>query len=111
MRNFSRRVALRPVGEIFTAGIAPRLGLAGLQALRDALERDEPALIQGNTTKPDLNTTCRGEPCEGACGVAYALWKTLELQSIGETERAFTRLCVSVDAQMGIRRPLGGVVR
>jgi hypothetical protein len=91
----------RPWPEIFHAGIAPRLGREGLQALAEALERDSSELIQGETVHPDLNTTWREEECTGACALAYPLWKTLELFSIGNTEREFTQLCIKVDNQMG----------
>jgi hypothetical protein len=101
MRNSGKDGRLRPVGEIFQAGIAPRLGAAALEALRDALQRDDPALVQRETTHPSSNEHPYCEECLGACGVAYGLWKSLCLYNIGDVERRFTKLCCSVDAQMG----------
>jgi hypothetical protein len=37
---------------VWREGIAPQLSLADLHALRLALERDDPALIQGATVEP-----------------------------------------------------------
>jgi hypothetical protein len=91
----------RPAGEIFHAGIAHRLGLEGLIALRDALQADDPALLQNETVLPDINTHDRRETCTGACAIGLALWRGLELQTIGEVEYRFCSLAVAVDAQLG----------
>jgi hypothetical protein len=91
----------RPPAEIFHAAIGWRLGLTGLTALRHALERDDPALLQGETVLPDINRYDRHEACTGACAIGLALWRSLELHSIGEVEYRFSSLAVNVDAQLG----------
>jgi hypothetical protein len=57
------RKCKRPWAEVFHVAIAPRLGLAGLQAVQAALDNDDAALIQGETVLPDLMSVSRDVPC------------------------------------------------
>jgi hypothetical protein len=77
------------------------MGLEALQALQDAIERDDPALVQRATTHPSSNDCPYCEECVGGCAVSYGLWKSMGLHSIGDVERCFSKLCASVDAVLG----------
>jgi hypothetical protein len=91
----------RPPQEIFHSAIGWRLGQEGLAALKDALERDDPALLQSTTVSPDINVCCRHDACTGACAIGLALWKGWGLCSVGEVEHQFSKLAVQVDSQLG----------
>jgi hypothetical protein len=100
-RDKRNRKCKRPWPEVFHVAIAPRLGLAGLQALQAALDSDDAALIQGETCLPDFMSVSRDLPCRAACGLGLALWRSLELRSIGEIDLQFSLLVNQVDGEMG----------
>ena len=83
---------------VLRKGLLPLLSGESLKALREALATDDPQLIQGGTTKPGLPLACVQdlEP-EGACLIAYAGWKGNDLQTIGEVEEYFARVCYDMD--------------
>lgn len=67
-------------------GIAPCLLDEELQALRDALATNDPALIQGCTAHSDPRTGC----LEGGCAIGLAAWRGRGLRTMAEADRAFT---------------------
>jgi hypothetical protein len=87
--------------KVWRDGVAPLLSGSHLAALADALERDDPALVQGATTVPPPLTTLQDWPCEGACLLAYAGWRGGGLTSVGEVEEFFAELCGRIDQAMG----------
>ena len=62
-------MAIRPFA--WRRGIAPNLSDRGLQALKKALETDDPTLIQGTTTQPPPLQAVQNWPVEAACAVCY----------------------------------------
>lgn len=84
---------------VFRDGLAPALGRAGLEALRDALASDSPDLIQwhtalakGEVSAPGHESRSPGhdrEPCGSACAVGLALWRAAGLQTVGQVQDAF----------------------
>lgn len=62
--------------KVWREGLAPSLGAKGLTALRDALARDDPALVQSHTVLPlPVGLKNMLEPVVGACAVAFCCWK------------------------------------
>lgn len=74
-------------------GFAPQMSLAGLLALRDALERDDIDLVQGATVVPPTVPETADWRCEGACLIAYAGWKGDGLGTVGELNAYFGSAC------------------
>jgi hypothetical protein len=81
---------------VFREGIAPLLPVTGLQALHDALVKDDPALIQGATCSPPPIACAQNIEVEGGCGISYPLWKGECLNRVGELEDRFSEICYYV---------------
>jgi hypothetical protein len=79
---------------------APLLPTRGLEALRTALLRDDPALIQGATTSPPPCYALEKFPVEAACLLGYCGWKGDDLKTVGETEEFFARTCFATDERL-----------
>jgi hypothetical protein len=84
--------------------ITNQLPAAGLEALRGALARDDPRLIQGTTTVPPPLECMADWPMEAACGLAFACWQGGGLTTVREVECAFARVCCAADQQLGEER-------
>jgi hypothetical protein len=87
--------------KVWREGFAPVLSIAGLQALRDALRRDDPRLIQGSTTTPPPLMCVRDWPVESACAVGFCGWQGDRLEAVGEVEEFFARICFEADQRLG----------
>jgi hypothetical protein len=77
--------------------LAPQFPTAGLEALRDALEQNDPMLIQGATTNPPPMICVQNWPVKGACVIGYCGWKGLALETVAEVEEFFARVCFGAD--------------
>jgi hypothetical protein len=60
---------------VFVRGFAPSLSTPGLERLHAALEADEPAVMQGGTTRPLAIKYTLGLTVERADAVAFAVWE------------------------------------
>lgn len=74
---------------------------AGLEALRDALEAGDEALVQGVTVLPVPMSWNTDRPVSGACLIGYAFWRGDGLETPEEIEDAFARVGAGVGAAMG----------
>lgn len=83
---------------IFHDAIAPRLSTAGLIALRQALEEDDPRLLQCSTVEPAPIDDDDQRPVEGACPLGWCLWQGEGLVSAGAVWVLFNALLNAVDA-------------
>jgi len=81
--------------------LAPQMPTAGLEALRDALERDDPTLLQGETINPPPFRCVHTWPVRGACVISYCGWRGLALETVGEVEEFFARTCFNADRTLG----------
>jgi hypothetical protein len=106
----SRRLSgLAPIGlpaawqKCWRLGFSPQFTDAALLLLQDALQSDDPELIQGATTYPPPVPALADWPCERADPVAFALWKGADLSTVGEVEEAFARACAEADRRLGGR--------
>jgi hypothetical protein len=87
---------------VFREGVAPVLPAAGLAALRDALARDDPRLVQGCTTSPPPLDCVLDWPCEAACPTAFCRWQGGESDgTVGDCEEFFAKVCYEADQRLG----------
>ena len=88
-------VSIRPIEvwrKFWRDGIAPQISNRGLEALRKALKRDDPGLIQGATTDPPPLEFVSHEPVTAACVVSFPGWQD-GLHSVQQVEDHFWRIC------------------
>jgi hypothetical protein len=85
----------------FRLGFAPQLSTRALEALRSALASDDRRLITGATTSPPPLQCCADWPVEAACPIALSGWLGEGLETVGETEEYFARLCYGADERLG----------
>jgi hypothetical protein len=82
-------------------GLAPLLSRGHLEALRDALERDDERLVQGATTVPPAMLALKEWPCEAACPIGCAGLLGGGLTTVGEVEDFFAEMCFAIDRRIG----------
>jgi hypothetical protein len=84
-------------------GFVPGISTPGLRALREALLRDDPRLVQGVTTDPQALQCVEDErwPPEAACAVGYCGWRGDGLGTVGEVEEYFATACFEADGRLG----------
>lgn len=87
--------------KVWREGLAPLLNTKGLQALKQALEQDDPRLIQGATTTPPPLQCVQDWPVEAACALSFCGWRGDELEYVGEVEEYFARMCYDCDQLLG----------
>ena len=86
---------------VWREGFVPHLSTKALAALRDGLKADDARICQGATTTPPPLMCVQDWPCESACGLGYGPWVGEELETVGQVEEAFARLCFNADQSMG----------
>jgi hypothetical protein len=86
---------------VWREGIAPQLSAAALEPLRDALERDDPRLLQGATCLPPPLLCVQECPVEAACALGYCGWQAEGLATVAEVEEYFAWLCSRCDERLG----------
>ncbi|HLJ96276.1 MAG TPA: hypothetical protein VKU02_24090 [Gemmataceae bacterium] len=82
-------------------GIAPSLSAKGLLALQQALERGDPALIQGATIVPPPLQAVQNWSVEAACAIGYAGWRGEGLNTVAQVEAFFAHVCFEADQELG----------
>jgi hypothetical protein len=82
-------------------GIAPVLSTEALLALKKALERDDPRLLQGATTSPPPLQAVQDWPVEGACALCYGGWQGEGLFTVEQVELYFAQICFDADQRLG----------
>jgi hypothetical protein len=87
--------------KVWREGFAPQMTVVGLRALAVALEEDDPALIQGRTARPPVGDHGPDLPIDGACGVAFPIWKGDDLATVLKVERRFNDMCYRVKKELG----------
>jgi len=86
---------------VWRNGVAPLLSTMSLEVLRKALVADDSRLLQGATTSPPPLQCVQDWPIEGACGLGYCGWQGDGLETVGEVEEFFARMCFEIDQRMG----------
>jgi hypothetical protein len=87
--------------KVWREGVAPLLSRSSLLALKGALDTDDQRLIQGATTTPPPLTSIQDWPVEAACALGFCGWKGEELDTVGEVEEFFARMCFDIDQRIG----------
>jgi hypothetical protein len=87
--------------KVWREGLAPILSTHGLRALRRALVNDDQRLTQGSTTSPPPLQCVLDWPVEGACVMGYCAWQGDGLETVGEVEEYFARICFEADQRLG----------
>jgi hypothetical protein len=88
--------------KVWREGFAPEMSDAALVALRIGLSDDDDRLVQGATCVPPPLACVQDWPCEGACGIGYAGWKSgPNCERVRDVEEYFARLCFRADKRIG----------
>jgi hypothetical protein len=87
--------------KVWRDGLAPHLSTAGLEALRRALLADDGRLVQGATTVPPPLMCVQDWPVEAACVLGFCGWQGDGLETVGEVEEFFARMCFEADKALG----------
>jgi hypothetical protein len=87
--------AVTPWQWAWREGVAPQLSTAGLKALQNALESDDPTLIQGQNLLPPPLKSHESENVVAACAICFAAWKGdyREAASVAEIDARFAEIC------------------
>lgn len=93
--------------KVWREGILPQLSIKAKEALRKALEEDDPRLTQGSTTTPPPLLSVRDWPCEGACALGFCGWQGEELETVGQVEEYFAKTCYAANDAIGDLRAIG----
>ncbi len=92
----------RPMWQhVWREAIAPLLSMKALLALEKGLAQDDKRLIQGATTAPPPLPSVQDWPVEAACTLSYCGWQGEGLETVGEVEEFFSRLCFEIDNRLG----------
>ena len=86
--------------KVWRDGVEPLLSTEGLEALRQAVVRDDPRLLQGATTTPPPLMCVQDWPVEAACALGYCGWQGDGLETVAEVEEFFARMCFEIDARL-----------
>ncbi len=86
---------------VWRDGLAPVISTAGLEALADALRTDDQRLTQGSTTTPPPLMCVQDWPVEAANALGFCGWQGDELETVGQVEEYFARLCFEADVRLG----------
>ncbi len=87
--------------KVWREGLAPLLSTAGLDSLQRALGEDDPRLQQGATTTPPPLACVQDWPVEAACAIGFCGWQGDGLETVGEVEEFFARMCFEIDQRVG----------
>jgi hypothetical protein len=98
--NQTTTPTIEPWRRIWREGIAPLLSDKSLEALRQALENDDPRLIQGKTMVPPYWKSRQNAPVEAAGALAYCGWQGEGLETIGAVESFFLQLCIDIGLRL-----------
>ena len=86
---------------VWRKGIAPLMNEQRLLALQKALIEDDPRLLQGATCTPPPLRCVEDWPVEAACGLGFCGWQGDGLETVGEVEEFFARMCFAIDQNLG----------
>ena len=87
--------------KVWREGVEPLLSIEGLEALRWGLATDDGRLLQGATTTPPPLACVQDWPVEAACALGYCGWLGDGLETVGEVEEFFARMCFEIDQRLG----------
>ncbi|MCI0685316.1 MAG: hypothetical protein L0Y71_24725 [Gemmataceae bacterium] len=86
---------------VWREGLVPRLSRRSLQALKTALLRDDPRLIQKRTMTPPPLLGLHDAEVEAACALGLCGWQGDGCATVGALEAYFDELCTAADEALG----------
>src|SRR4051812_32424224 len=86
---------------VWRTGLAPQLSTAGLQALGQALARDDSRLLQQFTANLPALRFLQNEKIEGACALGYCAWQGEGAKRLGQVLAYFDKVCRAADEAVG----------
>lgn len=92
---------LEPWRQVWRHGIVPCLSRKALESLAQALRENSLEIRGGATTTPPPLPHLFDWPVESACAIAYCGWRGEGLETVGEVEEYFTRICHEADELLG----------
>src|SRR5689334_10593537 len=87
--------------KVWREGLVPLFSTRELEALQQALARDDIRLIQNSTCTPPPSEIFHEEAVEGACAVGFCGWQADGLTTVGDVEGFFIRTCLAADEALG----------
>lgn len=87
--------------KVWREGFAPSISESALLALLDALTKDDKILVQGATTTPPPLMCVQDWPVEAACALGLCGWKGENLETVGQVEEYFAKMCFEADQRLG----------
>jgi hypothetical protein len=86
--------------KVWREGFAPVLTMNHLKVLAQALEKDDPRLIQGGTTQPPPLMEVQDHEVDAACAIGFCGWQGDKLETVGEVEEFFAHCCFAADQKL-----------
>jgi hypothetical protein len=86
---------------VWRNGILPCLSNGHLETLSSALRVDDRRLIQGKTTYPPPQQCAQRWTVEAACALGFCGWQGEGLETVGDVDRFFARICFEADQRLG----------
>lgn len=83
--------------KVWRDGFLPQFSPEQRAALKQALETDDPRLLQGATTQPPPLMCVQDWTCEGGCAVSFCAMPG----TVGEVEEFFAAKCFQADQLLG----------
>lgn len=83
--------------KVWRDGFLPQFSPEQRAALKQALETDDPRLLQGATTQPPPLMCVQDWTCEGGCAVSFCGMPG----TVGEVEEFFAAKCFQADQLLG----------
>jgi hypothetical protein len=87
--------------KVWRDGLVSSLTTRELEALRQALVRDDARLIQHATCSPPASEIFHETAVECACALGFCGWQADGLDTVGEVEAFFIRTCLAADEALG----------
>lgn len=87
--------------QVWHKAVGPMLSDEALEALKRGLMVNDARLIQGATTTPPPLQCVQDWPVEAACALGFCGWLGDGLETVGEVEQFFARMCFEIDQCLG----------
>jgi hypothetical protein len=101
LTELMRRQPLEQWRKTWRNGIVPLLSMNALRALKEALQKNDARLVTGCTTLPSPMPATQDWPVEASCALGYCGWQGEGLETVGEVEEFFARMCFECDQKLG----------
>ncbi len=86
---------------VWREGLAPVISSAGLEALWQALRKDDPRLQQGAVCSPPALPSNSRATVVGCCSIGICGWQGEKLSTVGEIDDFFHQTCFEADHRLG----------